>query len=77
MSNDLVIQQPQTALAIAPEQREFTPNQVAMLQHIGVENATDSDLQVFFHQCQRTGLDPFARQIYMIGRPSNRNVGGQ
>lgn len=77
MSNDLVIHQPQTALAIAPEQREFTPNQVAMLQHIGVENATDSDLQVFFHQCQRTGLDPFARQIYMIGRPSNRNVGGQ
>lgn len=74
MSNDIVIHQPQTALAIAPEQREFTPNQVAMLQHIGVDSATDSDLQVFFHQCQRTGLDPFARQIYMISRKGKQTI---
>lgn len=77
MSNELATHQPQTALAISPEQREFTPNQVATLRHIGVAGATEADLHVFFHQCQRTGLDPFTRQIYMIGRPSSRNVNGQ
>lgn len=66
--SDIVVHQPQTVLAIQPEQTQFTPQQVAMLRHIGVEKAGDADLQVFFHQCQRTGLDPFARQIYMIER---------
>lgn len=66
--SDIVVHQPQTVLAIQPEQTQFTTQQVAMLRHIGVEKAGDADLQVFFHQCQRTGLDPFARQIYMIER---------
>ena len=57
-----------SALAIRAEQREFTPAQVAALRQLGVSGATEGDLQVFFHQSQRTGLDPFARQIYMIGR---------
>ena len=66
--SDIVVHQPQTTLAIQPEQTRFTDQQVTMLRHIGVEKAGDADLQVFFHQCQRTGLDPFARQIYMIER---------
>ncbi|MGO2411625.1 phage recombination protein Bet [Glutamicibacter arilaitensis] len=66
--SDIVVHQPQTTLAIQPEQTRFTDQQVTMLRHIGVEKAKDADLQVFFHQCQRTGLDPFARQIYMIER---------
>lgn len=57
-------------LTIAPDQRGFTPQQVAALHQIGVENATDGDLAVFFHQAQKRGLDPFTRQIYMIGRRS-------
>ncbi|NKR79424.1 phage recombination protein Bet [Rhodococcus hoagii] len=57
-----------SALAIANDQTNFTPQQIAALKQLGVDEATDGDLQVFFHQCQRTGLDPFARQIYMIGR---------
>lgn len=77
MSSEVALRRPQTVLAIAPEQTQFTGQQVAMLGHIGVEGATDADLQVFFHQCRRTGLDPFSRQIYMIGRPSRRNVNGQ
>jgi phage recombination protein Bet len=37
-----------------------------------VDKASDGDLSVFFHQCVRTGLDPFAKQIYMVGRWDNR-----
>ena len=56
------------SLTIQDDQDGFTPQQVAALHQIGVEDATPGDLAVFFHQVQRTGLDPFARQIYMIGR---------
>lgn len=56
------------SLVLEADQNRFTPAQVAALTHIGVENAAEGDLQVFHHVCQRTGLDPFARQIHMIGR---------
>lgn len=62
-----------TDLTLNPEQTGFTPAQVAALRQIGVDGATDEDLQVFFHQAQRSGLDPFARQIYMIGRYDSRS----
>lgn len=57
-----------TALTIQEGQTEFSSGQIATLRQLGVENATREDLAVFFHQAVRTGLDPFARQIYMIGR---------
>jgi len=55
-------------LAIEPTQTSWSPQQVAALRQLGVDAAADGDLSVFFHVCNRTGLDPFARQIYMIGR---------
>lgn len=55
-------------LTIAEGQDGFNDRQVAALHQLGVDNASPADLDIFFHQCQRTGLDPFARQIYMIGR---------
>jgi phage recombination protein Bet len=61
----------QTALTIADDQHQFTDAQTQALTHIGVENASQGDLAVFFHVVKRTGLDPFARQIYMIGRQSS------
>ena len=42
--------------------------QLAALSQLGVKDAGDGDRLVFLHQAQRTGLDPFSRQIYMIGR---------
>jgi len=63
-----------TTLAIAENQAEFTEAQVAGLKQLGVESATRGDLDVFFHTAKRLGLDPFQKQIYMIGRKTK--VGG-
>lgn len=57
-----------TSLAITNEQRFWTDAQLSALKSLGLTNATQGDLAFFFHQAQRTGLDPFARQIYMIER---------
>lgn len=62
-----------TDLTIAEDQIAFTPQQEAALRHAGV-NAPAADLTVFFHQCKRTGLDPFARQIYMIARQGKQTI---
>lgn len=61
-----------STLAIQPGQQSFTPTQVAALQQLGLDKAGDADLAVFFHTCIRTGLDPFRKQIYMIGRWDGR-----
>lgn len=53
---------------IRPEQQRFDENQRAILRQLGIEDATDGDLDLFFHVCRTTGLDPFRKQIYMIGR---------
>jgi len=57
-----------TTLAITNEQKFWTDAQLAALKSLGLNNASQGDLAFFFHQAQRTGLDPFARQIYMIER---------
>jgi phage recombination protein Bet len=57
-----------TSLAIADNQDYWTPTQIAALKQLGLAQASPEDLAFFFHQAQRTGLDPFARQIYMINR---------
>jgi phage recombination protein Bet len=66
MSTDVAIRQP--ALAIRPGQDFWTEKQRAALDVLGIKNASNADLAVFMHYCQKTGLDPFSRQIYMICR---------
>jgi phage recombination protein Bet len=61
------------ALAIQDGQPEWTPMQLAALGQLGVKDAPDGDKQVFLHVSQRTGLDPFARQIYMIPRNEKKS----
>lgn len=56
------------ALAIRDGQGYWDERQLAALQQLGIKDVTRADLQVFMHYCQRTGLDPFSRQIYMIAR---------
>lgn len=61
------------ALAIRAEQTDWTEQQVAVLRQAGVdENVAPAELSAFLHLCQRTQLDPFSRQIYLIGRFDRR-----
>lgn len=61
------------ALAVRPDQTEWTPQQGAVLRQSGIDNqVTSEELSAFLHLCQRTRLDPFSRQIYLIGRYDKR-----
>jgi len=72
LTNELAIRG-NSALAVHEEQTFWTDRQITVLKSLGLEEATQSDLGLFFHQCTRTGLDPFAKQIYMIGRKAKEN----
>jgi len=66
-----------TALASVSPQVGFSPEQVALIKRTVCVGGTDDELALFLRVCERTRLDPFARQIYAVKRwngKANREV---
>lgn len=62
-----------SALAIRPDQTQWTDEQLVVLRHMSTDKASPADLQVFLHRCQTLGLDPFAGQVHLVeygGKPT-------
>jgi phage recombination protein Bet len=52
--------------------RDLDSEQIALIKRTIASGASDAELDLFIRQCNRTQLDPFAKQIFCVPRYDNR-----
>ncbi|KAA8723018.1 recombinase RecT [Corynebacterium phocae] len=68
-NQDLVGTEEDRGVYRAGAESDFTPAERDRLRALGgLDEASDGDLAMLFEVAQRTGLDPFLKEIYLIGR---------